>query len=153
MKTSITLTLVLMLLFSSCASYPKYETFDTYIDFEKYSQVGFFLSIDDYNHSYMPKGLLSVSCYSGVQKTEVSKPKDMFNDDLYYSSSSKFKKEFRTCRVEELLDEIVNEARSKGADGLVNVKIVNTSRMVKEGNKKMKQPGLLITGFAIKKLE
>lgn len=153
MKTTIALILSALLLLSSCASYPKYETFDSYIDFEKYSQSGFFLSIDNYNKSYMPKGLLSVSCYSGIQKTEVSKPKDMFNDDVYYSSSSKFKKEFRSCRVEELLDEIVDEARSKGADGLINVKIVNTSRMVKEGNKKMKQPGLLITGFAIKTLD
>jgi len=149
MKNLLISSIMALLTLAGCASYPSYDSFDTYIDFDKYSQADFFISINDYSGKFAPKGLLSVSCYSGEQKVEVTKPKDMFNDDIYYSSSSNYKKEFKACNINELLDEIVNNARSKGADGLTNLKIVNTSRMLKKGNKKMKQPGILITGFAI----
>ncbi|MCU4175683.1 hypothetical protein [Carboxylicivirga sp. N1Y90] len=153
MKNFLIVSIIILLTQAGCASYPSYDSFDTYIDFDRYSQANFFISINDYNGKFAPKGLLSVSCYSGEQKVEKTKAKDMFNDDIYYSSSSSYKKEFKACNVNELLDEIVSNARSKGADGLTNLKIVNTSRIVKKGNKKMKQPGILITGFAIDREE
>ena len=116
MKTIFILSATLLLFLSGCASYPTYESFDTYIDFDKYSQSDFFISINDYNGKFAPKGLLSVSCYSGELKVEVAQSKNMFNDDIYYSSASKYKKEFKACDINELLSEIVDNARSKGAD-------------------------------------
>lgn len=149
MNNRLIISILAGIILCACASYPSYDSFNTYIDFDKYSQANFFISINNYNGNFAPKGLLSVSCYSGEQKVQVNKPKDMFNDDIYHSSSNNYKKEFKACNVNELLDEIVTLARSKGADGLTNLKIVNTSRTVKKGNKKMRQPGILITGFAI----
>lgn len=112
MKKIIYLALIGLLCASCSALQPsKRITITSFVDYRKYEAEGFMISPDPYTKDFESLGEIDIIVTPAiVEKNE------------YYSLTL----QYETISREELVETAVREAKSKGADALVNFKIVST---------------------------
>lgn len=90
------------------------------LDLTKYTREGFFITeANSVNRDYDPVGLVSVYLESGK---EVSVTKKDGGDPVYGQDIVIKKGKFINASLEEALEMMYNEARSKGANAIINLK-------------------------------
>jgi hypothetical protein len=80
-----------------------------YLDYQKYTSAGFFLSPTDYPGKYEPLGYMQIDIHPEIVET---------NEDYIYSEYA-----MREIPADELLESIVAKAIAKGANGISNLSI------------------------------
>jgi len=131
-----------MLIISGCAvqNSLEYREIRYDIDLTKYNNRGLYLTTGDYSGEYVPIALVQSYCQSGLISADATHPR--FEDDTYRSQP---KSQLRTCKIEQLLDDIVEDAENKGANGIILLKI-ETDITINNG---LEQEIIKITGLAI----
>lgn len=89
-----------------------------FLDFEKYEKEGFFVSTTPYMMEYQNIG--EVTIVITPQKGNFKVPSEL--NPNWYTIETKFE----TINYEEVLDIAVKEAKAKGADALVNLRVEHT---------------------------
>jgi len=90
------------------------------LDLTKYTELGFFITeSNSVNRDYDPIGLVSVYLESGK---EVSVTKKDGGDPVYGQDIVIKKGKFIDASLEEALEMMYDEARSKGANAIINLK-------------------------------
>ncbi|MHB9140818.1 MAG: hypothetical protein ACYC25_02965 [Paludibacter sp.] len=156
MKTKkITTSILIIALFSlnSCAVLDKYEVSTTNIDLTTFEQQGLFVTTGDLSKEYESISIISVNCYNGyIPKNKKSVVKKKLADDLYTSGSVSYDKikdyNLEYCSLEDLFLEIINQAKLKGANGIIKLEIKNISRPSLVG--KSIQSGVEVSGLAVR---
>ncbi|MEJ2884370.1 hypothetical protein [Pedobacter sp. GR22-6] len=119
---------------------------DVYIfDYSKYSDKGFFFSeSNSVNFNYVPIG--SVNAYNESGYEIISAIKEHKNNDdvlmtaeSFHTSTRGYGSKLILADRSELLDEVYKEAVNKGANGVINLKFVFTTKSIS------------ISGMAIKR--
>ena len=110
------------------------------------------MSTGDFFSKYSPVGIVEVVCFEGYKSKETFKNTESnstqkSHDDLY-SEPVDAKSDFAKCWLEDLLDQMYNKAKEKGANGLIKIEIQNISRP--SIDLKTNQSGIRIVGMAIK---
>lgn len=90
------------------------QVYTSFSDFRKYSEEGFLISPSPYTYNFESVGELEMTIYPAIEKKE---HKYTYSQDTYY----RFEKE--TVDYNELVAMAVTEAKSKGADAIVNFAI------------------------------
>ena len=135
--------------FSACSpKLTKRETYPYVFDFREYTQSGFFLSPSPYVGTFDPVGEIIIYVLPAkVKNTEIH---DYEIGTLF--GKPKAGSEFKTTIIsekiskDELLTILVEEAKSLGADGIVNLSISDGTRII-EG-----KSYYILSGFAIKRI-
>jgi len=146
---------VILFLVSGCTSFKPalYERSLTGLDFSKYSKDGFLVTTGDFHKDYKSLSILRVNCYDGYIKREApdSKESDIWKeDDLYGEIPTSFNKrdyEFRSCKLSEILDYMVESAGKIGANGIIKLEITPVKQNSPVNGQV--QNGILIVGLAI----
>jgi len=124
MKRILFFTAVVML--ASCSTYTPMVNF---IDYSGYIDQGMFLTeSNSVSFDYQPVGSINVLLYSGFAKTNQqpapteTKKEKVLSDGVYYSgNSAQSKGNYQTATIQEALRIAVQEAKSKGANGIINL--------------------------------
>lgn len=125
MKRICILLLALIGLTSCAALFTPYEpqqklTFATFLDYREYTLKGFFLSPDSYTGEHEPLGQLFLEIYP--EQKEITESKRSKYDDVQYINGILYG--YERILFADVLEQAVLQAVSKGADGIVNLKIV-----------------------------
>ena len=137
------ITLFIALILSSCASFKAYTVVD-YIDYSVFSQNGIFATeLSSVNFDYRAIGSLSVRMYNGTVKKEQTIEREKRGDDLYSGTS---KNSWKTTIPEEIYQKVCDEIRSKGGNGIVNMKLSLIPM-----DKNNPRGGLMVSGMVIRK--
>ncbi len=150
-----TAAFLLLFLISGCSSFKPalYERSVTGLDFSKYSKDGFLVTTGDFLKEYKSLSILRTTCYDGYIKREApnGKETDIWKgDDLYGELPKSFNKrdyEYRSCKLSELLDYMVESAVKIGGNGIIKLEITPVKQ--KSPVNGQVQNGILITGLAI----
>jgi hypothetical protein len=146
---------------SSCMVLPKYSTYTESVDLLKYNSQGFLVTTGDLDIHYVPLQFVVSEAYSGyVPKSAVAKKVQKSIDDDIYTNNRDIKSEessgcyygqisnydYKFCSLDDIFTEIISQSKKAGANGLINIKITEVSKLIK------KQPsiGYQISGLAIK---
>lgn len=148
-------TVILLFLASGCSSFKPvlYERSQTGLDFSKYSKNGFLVTTGDFHKDYKSLSIMRVTCYDGYIKKEApgSNETDIWKeDDLYGEIPTSFNKrdyEYRSCKLSEILDYMVESAGKIGANGIIKLEITPVKQNSPVNGQV--QNGILITGLAI----
>jgi hypothetical protein len=144
-----------VLFFNGCTSFKPalYERSLTGLDFSKYSKDGFLVTTGDFHKDYKSLSILRVSCYDGYLKKAApgSKETDIWKeDDLYGELPKSYNKrdyEYKSCKLSELLDYMVEQGVRIGANGIIKLEITPVKQNSPVNGQV--QNGILITGLAI----
>lgn len=103
--------LITVLSIASCYTLQPRERAEyvSYIDYQKYTSSGFFLSPTDYPGKYESLGFMQIDIYPEIIET---------SNDYIYTEYAK-----REIPSDELLESIVAKAIAKGASGISNLSI------------------------------
>jgi len=130
---------------------PSYKLYSNAIDLKKYSQEGFFISTGEYYKEYDPVGMVEANSQSGYVKVEKKGKKVRTgDDDVYFSAKanpSASGYSYKDSNVEEAIQELVKQAKSLGADGVIQLKF-SLSFLVITGRN---HPYVYVSGMAIKR--
>lgn len=134
--------IVIILLLTSCRTLYDWES---YVDYKKHYENGFFISAYDYFGKYEPVGELFIARYDKNQKFE-GKITRGYGESPYGYEKIK-------VTPQMVMDALVESAKEKGADGLINVnyeriKIFHSGR----GYSYYKFIGYYAKGMAIKRI-
>lgn len=111
--------ILLSILFVGCIP-PKRITQVVTLDLTKYTEMGFFITeANSVNRDYDPIGLVNVYLESG---RDVSVTKKDGGDPIYGQDIVIKKGKVIVASLEEALEIMYNEARSKGANAIINLK-------------------------------
>jgi len=116
------ISLFLMLSLGSCVQYYKLQV--TGVDLTKFDN--FLVSTTNIAAEYLPIAILEVNGTNGL---------------FYKSGQKQGPQDFpvnKLCTIDELLTSLVSAAKAKGANGIVNLEIIN------------KNNGLIVRGLAVK---
>lgn len=146
---------LLISLVAGCKSFKPalYERSLTGLDFSKYSKDGFLVTTGDFHKEYKSLSILRATCYDGYIKREApdSKETDIWKeDDLYGELPTSFNKrdyEYRSCKLSDLLDYMVESAGKIGGNGIIKLEITPVKQDSPVNGQV--QNGILITGLAI----
>lgn len=115
------------------------------LDLTKYTELGFFITeANSVNRDYDPIGLVSVYLESGK---DVSVKKKDGGDPIYGQDIVIKKGKYIGASLEEALEMMYNEARSKGANAIINLQYRYISASSKWGGA---DSAWDVTGMAIK---
>lgn len=155
-KISKQILFLMLITLGSCAVLPKYELNTYTFDFAKFEKQGVLVTTGDMFQKYKSICLLTVDCYNGyiprVSKTEKVKNKTNNSADDAYSNSSPSVEsnknyEYKTCTYDDLLIEMVNQAKDKGANAIIKLEFKPVKKYYSDKNYVM---GIEIEGLAIK---
>lgn len=142
MKKLLLIAFVAML--TSCTS-TKFVSKNVYfLDFRPYSEKGFLMSTTLIGASYSSIGEINVTCQSGYILGDKKNKSSDWHDQ--YTSSASITVTKKTPRkqwtIDEVLAELYNEAKSVGANGVINIKV--------ETNYSEGFTDFIISGLAVK---
>lgn len=129
---TILFSLLTVVLLSGC-SIRQRVTFNSYVDFSEYTKSGFYVSPDPYPGNCDPIGMIEVVIYPGQ------------NNDYYKTDE--------VLSEAELLKMAVDQAKEKGANGLVNYSatVAPVQYQVREGNRLITYKSrYVVRGLAVK---
>jgi len=156
---SIVLLLISFLFLDGCTVLDKYEMSSNSIDLSKFEKQGIFVTTGDLSQKYKSVSILNVNCYDGyIPKTDAKKKieniKEKFQrvDEVYSSAPAAGDKlknfNYKLCRLDELFDDLISQAKNIGANGLIKLEIKNINR---SGiSSKTTQRGIEIVGLAVR---
>jgi len=142
-----------MLLLSSCGIFrqPTVSVSST-LDYSKYLKDGFYLT-ESNSVSFTHEPLASVSALQLSGYKIKSSGQKQFRDDAYQTGHSETytttTNEYVNATRSEVLEQLVKEAKSKGANGIINLDIDPIVTTTKEGLVSIS--GYSATGMAIKR--
>ena len=113
-----------------------------FLDFQPYTEAGFFISPNPYTGQFSPIGEISIVVKPALQR-QAKQVKGSFSDSMYASTGALVVQE--EIPAEELLEMAVNEAKAQGANGISNFKCVRISDV-----SEIEPYHYEITGFAIR---
>lgn len=116
-----------------------------FLDFQPYTESGFFISPNPYTGQFEPVGEISIYVQPALQRP-AKQIKGSYEDGLYVPNNASVVQE--SISSAELLEMAVKEARDKGADGISNFKCVRISDV-----SEIEPYHYEISGFAIKILD
>ena len=156
LSISIIITIIMTFVFNSCAVVlDKYELTSSSIDLTKFDKQGLFVTTGDFSGKYKSKTILIASCYAGYSpKLDFKeKPKKkQYNDNIYYGNSNIADDvknyNFKSCKTEDLFNEVISQAKNNGANGIIKLEIRNITKPGISGTSF--QNGIEIVGLAIK---
>lgn len=103
------------------ATHERYVT-KMFLDFQPYSEAGFFISPDSYTGKFSPIGEMNITVQPAVQpQTQRSRGKKLFEDAVYFEVNGA-PVAVEVITAEELVEMAVKEARARGANGISNFK-------------------------------
>lgn len=138
-KFTFILTVILML--AGCRT-STFFTVDTYLfDLRKYAEKGFYMSFTGINQNYMPLGEITVVCQDGY---DINTVRLKGNEGYEYGVLTKESKKIE-CKESLVLEQLYNNAKAIGADGIINIEF-NKTQGKGLGNKKE----MTATGLAVK---
>ncbi len=117
MKKIIPLIATLLLCSCSVMTHQRYVA-TMFLDFQPYTEAGFFISPNPYTGQFSPLGEISISIQPALQRK--AKQVKGYNDGLYSNNSAPVVQE--EISAEELLEMAVKEAKARGANGISNFK-------------------------------
>lgn len=131
----------------------KFSTSVSNIDLTQFEKEGIFVTTGDYFQDYTSISILAVQCYEGFYPTEVLKTENRkYEDNIYALTSTEFDKpknyNYKNCELEDLFSELINQAKQKGANGIIKLEIRSISKQGE--NPKTMQNGIEIVGLAVK---
>lgn len=134
---------ILGIIFCSCQ--PKYSVISRVLDYSKYTNNGFTIAQSD----CVPFDYQSISFVSIEEKS------GKVNLNSIYANSKgvylKYDVPYKDCSVENALDLFVEECKSLGADGAIDLKISYLENNKKHSYKS--NPSIIVTGLAIKRIK
>lgn len=150
--------LISFLILNSCVVLDKFSTSVSNIDLTQFEKEGIFVTTGDFFQDYKSISILAVQCYEGFYPKEglktknVDKENKQYEDNIYGSTPSEFDKiknyNYKTCELEDLFSELINQAKQKGANGIIKLEIRSISKQGE--NPKTMQNGIEIVGLAVK---
>lgn len=146
MKKSIIICSIItaLSLLTSC-SVPKtmYEEYAGFLDYSAYMNEGIFLTeSNSVNFEYEPLGSVSALVYSGEHVVSLTKQTE--ENEIYGKrTTTKSKTEWKRALPKDALEIAVSQAVSKGANGLINIKVEPADTQTRSG--------FLVTGMAIRR--
>lgn len=152
MKKTVFILLAILML-PGCSTYHKFSKATYLNDVRRYSEHGFYITPLDLNKEYTPISNISIVMTPGVlqdqpKKTKKSFTKNLKIDDMYYSdgkSETKVSGEYLSVTYDKMLDELVSQAKSMGANAIINFKYY-----IDYGTKNYFREVHTISGFAVK---
>lgn len=123
----LSLCAITLLLATSCATVYKERTIlPVFTDFRPYTEAGFFVSSDHYYGEATPIGDLYIEIIPAYNyKSSLSRSK--FDDEVYTKNTLepevKIIGNYEVITMDELVEIAVNEAKTKGANGLSNLEM------------------------------
>lgn len=148
MKFKLIFFIALVTILSSCVPKIRYATYSNCIDYEQYTKQGFFLTeSNSVSFDYVPIGSVYSAAFSGYVPKEGKST--VISDDLYPTQVKKNinYKDWKSADVDEVIALAVQEAKQKGGNGIINLKI----ETVTKGSGNESQSGIAITGMVIKR--
>ena len=134
---------ILGIIFCSCQ--PKYSVISRVQDYSKYTNNGFTIAQSD----------CVAFDYQSISFVSIEEKSGKVNPNSIYAKSKgvhlKYDVLYKDCSVENALDLFVEECKSLGADGAIDLKISYL-----ENNKKhtyKSNPSIIVTGLAIKRIK
>lgn len=130
--------------FSGCSvqrTDPEYNLFASNLDLQKYIEDDIFITTGDFSGKYQPVSLLRINCSSGIIAGTAER--DSNEDDIYRKPQ---RDRDRMCNLPEMLNELVLETKTFGANGIINLKI-DTEIYIENG---LQRPYLVLSGLVIK---
>lgn len=142
------ITIVPTVLFSSCAPKVLYTSNVGFVDYSSYQNEGIFLSeSNSVNFEYDAIGSVTAVVFSG--EAVLSQTQHVDKDEMYGEYTTvKNKMGWKTARPEDALNEAVTQVKSRGGNGLINIKITPTTEMTAS---KVVRSGFLVSGMVIKR--
>ena len=111
--------ILVVALLTSCGSIAPIVTFT---DYSEYSRNGMFLTeSNSVNFQYEPIGSVSALMYSQYVPVTENSSKEQRGEDVYFSSPYGTRK-YQSATVKDVIDLIVHEAQTKGANAIINLK-------------------------------
>ncbi len=131
---------IILVIICSCTSGKFYGKQVYFLDFRPYNDKGFLMSTTVIGEKYETIGEISIKCNSGYIVNE--KKLQMYSGNTTPVMTINQKTPKQDWDVNEVLDELYKEAKSLGANGVINIKL--TSEQV------LTFTDFEITGLAIK---
>lgn len=142
MKRLIPLLAALILCSCSVMTHQRYVS-TMFLDFQPYTEAGFFISPNPYTGQFSPVGEINITVQPALQQPS-RQIKGVYNDAVYAPKNGAGVVQ-EEILAEELLDMAVKEAKAKGANGISNFRCTR----VLDANP-LEPYHYEITGFAIK---
>lgn len=135
------LLLMFIALAIGCQTSKFFKTVTYLLDFRSYAEKGFYMSTAGINQQYMPVGEITVVCHDGYDMNTVKIKKNEAGGlyGVIRKNSQKIK-----CTPEILLEQLYNEAKNLGANGVINIQIIDSQYKGVDSTKKMTITGLLV---------
>ena len=147
-----------IIILNGCVVLDKFSTSISNIDLTQFEQEGIFVTTGDFFQNYKSISILTVQCYHGFYPKKGIKIKKtdnadrQYEDSIYALTSSGFDKindyNYKSCELEDMFAEIINQAKQKGANGIIKLEIRSISKQ--GANLKTMQNGIEIVGLAVK---
>ena len=137
MKKIVLLLLAIPILFSCSVKYP-YKEYYSFFDYSEHIKKGFFITeSNSVNFDYTPIGTVSFIMRSGYEEIEK-------RDSSIYG-------EYKDIDVEKAITSIVNIAKMKNANGIINLKVEFVPAVFEKRKNVILGNGVIISGMAIKR--
>lgn len=139
---------LLLFFLSSCAVRPAVVKQTSSFDFRKHTDQGFYLSeSDQVKFDYVQVASVNAIFKSGYE-LEMRDGKPVMVKDVDGNLSHKVGKNYVIANLQETLDMLCQEAKDKGANGIINLKFSPTTITTKMGTS---YTGFQVSGWAIKR--
>ena len=140
--------ILFLLILAGCATVDIYTTSKSSVDLSEYSKQGIFITTGDTPKDYTPVSILTVTCFNGHTVKYVKDVNVYYGDSISRSVYTNDLKSYKPCTVEDLIPQMIEDAKAKGANGIIKFEIQHISKSSSDG--KYLIGGLQITGMAIK---
>lgn len=135
-------------LFTACAPKIYYTTQTSIIDYQAYANEGFFLTESNaVSFDYTPIGSVFTIVESGIAN-EKQVPSRFKTYDFEGKPMMETVREWKSASPDDAIQAAIADAKAKGANGIINLKISSTSYVAKNGKQAVT---ITLTGMAIKR--
>lgn len=145
------LFVVVLVMTVSCSPKRYYSSFTYLIDYQKYTEEGFFLTeSNSVSFEYSPVGSVCSVVESRAGSEAAFKPVKHYVDDTLYENdpSIKVHREIKSATVDDAIATAIECARVKGANGIINLSVTETSKDIGYG---LTEKVIIVKGMAIKR--
>lgn len=147
-----------LLLFTGCmkrgsVNFIEEERVITGISFQKYSDKGFLITSGDYGADFESVGMFTFTIYPRANRLETERT--VVTKDSSGNEIKEVVKEYEWIKdrpdIQRAFDFIYDEALSRNADGIINLKVESTYKTFWDGNYPENLEGIKIEGYLIRR--
>ena len=114
-------------MFFGCTVLDKHYKYSTTLDLSKYSNNGILITTGDLHTTYKPIGIITSVCKNGYKlKPGKKETSNKYIDDVYSNQKTydnPLKYEYYECTISDAIDYLYKQAKVKGANGLIKLKL------------------------------